>query len=91
MISPEREQPGVSLPVGGRRYQLDNLTSSEDRDGRQARASYWFPVELESRQFLPNPRARGKPTTTGIEDAQGRRPITRLPAESLTIMFEILR
>ncbi len=61
----EREQPSL-LPVGSRFYSLDNLTSQSIGREKGEGAACWFPVELDGRQFLPNPRARWKTNEDGM-------------------------
>lgn len=54
------------LPEGARRYRLDNLQSQSVGRRKGPGAASWFPVEHESKTWLPSERSRWKTNETGM-------------------------
>ena len=56
----------TKLPVGARRYRLDNLQSQSMGREKGEGAACWFPVKFKDREWLPGQRSRWKTNEEGM-------------------------
>jgi adenine-specific DNA-methyltransferase len=69
----EERQDRSLLPKGSRIFRLDNLQSQSIGREKGEGAACWFPVELDSRQWLPGAQSRWKTNEGGMNELKAKR------------------